>query len=336
MKAFAALILLCLVVSLLALASPIKAQEPINLTIKPDGSIEPATSLLERNGNTYIFKDDIYGNIWVQKDDIIMDGGGHTLQGFKEIREDLSLFGVTRPYCVNVLVKNLRVYDGLIITQGARNNSFVGNYFENSHLYMQFGGNNPGNLVKHNTFKNSSIFYDYNNYGIDVITENNFINSSLVMGLAVSPVADYNYWSDYMAKYPNAKELGNSGIWDTPYVGKNFGNGQCTDYHPLMNMITDFEVPSFTNPNLTPIPISTPTPTSSATLTPASSPPNFGQTSPPTPSPTQLPIINTGAEPPQTEPFLTAQAVFVAVIVIVVGMILLGYFSKRIQRKNAL
>jgi hypothetical protein len=70
--------------------------------------------------------------------------------------------------------------------------------------------------------------------------------------------------------------------------------------------------------------------------TPTPSPPNFGPTSPPTPSPTQLPIINTGAEPPQTEPFPTAQAVFVAVIVIVAGMILLGYFSKRIQRNNAL
>jgi parallel beta-helix repeat protein len=27
-----------------------------------------------------------------------------------------------------------------------------------------------------------------------------------------------NYWSDYRKKYPNAKELGGSGLWDTPYV----------------------------------------------------------------------------------------------------------------------
>jgi N-acetylneuraminic acid mutarotase len=69
---------------------------------------------------------------------------------------------------------------------------------------------------------------------------------------------------------------------------------------------------------------------------PTPSPPNFGPTSPPTPSPTQLPTINTGAEPPQTEPFPTAQAVFGTVIVIAAGMILLGYFKKRIQRKNTL
>jgi len=48
MKAFIALILVTLILSLFAL--PAKVQEPLNLTIKPDGSVEPSTNLLERNG----------------------------------------------------------------------------------------------------------------------------------------------------------------------------------------------------------------------------------------------------------------------------------------------
>ena len=84
------------------------------------------------------------------------------------------------------------------------------------------------------------------------------------------------------------------------------------------------------------VPTPSPHSTSTPTPTPKPSPPNFGPTSPPTPSPTQLPTINTGAYQPQAEPFPTAPAVFGAVIVIVAGMILLGYFSKRIQRNNAL
>jgi hypothetical protein len=178
---------------------------------------------------------------------------------------------------------------------------------------MPYGQNDKGDIVKHNTFKDGSIFYDYNKLGTDVIVENNFFDSSIVIGLAVSPVADYNYWSDYTAKYPNAKEVGNSGTWDTPYAGKNIGNGQCTDYHPLMNPITDFEIPSFTNTNLTPIPTSTPTPASSAIPTPTSS---------------QLPTINTGAYQPQTEPFPTALAVAAIIVVAVVGAGLLVYFKK--------
>ena len=81
MKAFIALVTVCLIVSISILVLPIKAQEPLNLTIKPDGSVEPSTNLLERNGTTYTFKDDIFGTIWVQTNNIIIDGAGHTLQG---------------------------------------------------------------------------------------------------------------------------------------------------------------------------------------------------------------------------------------------------------------
>jgi hypothetical protein len=75
------LVLIGLLASVLILTSPAKAQEPLNLTIKPDGSIEPSTNLLERNGTTYTFKGDIFGTIWVQTNNIIIDGAGHTVQG---------------------------------------------------------------------------------------------------------------------------------------------------------------------------------------------------------------------------------------------------------------
>ena len=55
----------------------------------------------------------------------------------------------------------------------------------------------------------------------------------------------------------------------------------------------------------------------------------------PTPSPTQLPTINTGAEPPQIEPFLTTLAVASIVSLVVIGVVLLVYFRKR-QRSISL
>lgn len=42
-----------------------------------------------------------------------------------------------------------------------------------------------------------------------------------------------NYWSDYRDRYPDAKEIDGSGIWDTPYVIDE--NNQ--DNYPLMNPI---------------------------------------------------------------------------------------------------
>jgi hypothetical protein len=61
--------------------------------------------------------------------------------------------------------------------------------------------------------------------------------------LSNAPVVDRNYWSNYTAKYPNAKELDGLGIWDTPYVyGRFQGVNSSIDHHPLMFPIT---VPMF-------------------------------------------------------------------------------------------
>jgi hypothetical protein len=49
---------------------------------------------------------------------------------------------------------------------------------------------------------------------------------------------DNNYWSDYLTRYPNAKEIGNSGIWDTPY------EYLIVDSHPLMNPVS-IAIPEF-------------------------------------------------------------------------------------------
>ena len=281
MKAFTALILISLVVSLSILALPIKAQEPLNLTIKPDGSVEPSTDLLERNGNTYTFKGDILGTITVRKAGITIDGAGYTLEGNREVNvRGINLVGHDETFNAygNVLVKNLRICnfsDGIYTP--SNNNSFIGNRFERARLHI-LGGSGVGNVIKHNVFLDAQIFVDYNNGGLDVITENNFIDSTIFVDLAAPPVVDRNYWSNYTAEYPDAKELDGSGVWDTSnvydkFIGGSHGNDPCIDYHPLVNPITDFEIPAFNNPISTPTPslsTASPTPTSGAqTISPA-------------------------------------------------------------------
>lgn len=113
MKACIALVTVCLIVSLSILALPAKAQEPLNLTVKPDGSVEPSTDLLERNGTTYTFKGDIFGSITVRKAGITIDGAGHTLQGNPREANlrGINLVGHDETFNAygNVLVKNLRI-----------------------------------------------------------------------------------------------------------------------------------------------------------------------------------------------------------------------------------
>jgi hypothetical protein len=205
----------------------------------------------------------------------------------------------------DVLVKNLKIsnFEEGIYTP-SNNNSFIGNYFDNARLHI-IGGSDEGNIVKHNIFNNTEIFVDYNNGGKEVITENNFIDSWIFVDLAKPPIVDRNYWSNYTAEYPDAKELDTSGVWDTPNVydkviGGSHGKDPCIDYHPLVKPITDFEVPNFNSP------ISSATPAS-----------------------TQHPTINTGEIPPQTEPILTTLVITSIVSVGVLGVVLLVYRKKR-------
>lgn len=235
--------------------------------------------MLERNGTTYTFKADIFGTITVQKSGITIDGAGYTLLGRKADNErGISLVGndETNAAYSNVLIKNLRIsnfWTG-VISLSSNNNSFIGNYFE-AGLHL-IGGNLIGNIIRQNVFSHTSIFVDYSRGGLDVITENNFIDSIILVDLSTPPIVDKNYWSNYTAEYPDAKELDNSGIWDTPnvydkFVGGSHGDYSCIDYHPLVNPITDFEISAFTNPIPTPS-LYNPSPTpnlSTQTISPA-------------------------------------------------------------------
>jgi len=306
MKAYIALVTVCLIVSLSIVALPVKAQTPLNITIKPDGSIEPDTDviLLQRNGSTYTFVVDICATITVQKPGITIDGAGHTLQGNPQASDlgGINLVGHDETFNAysNVLVKNLRIRD---FQEGIRtpsnNNSLIGNRFENTRIHI-LGGSGVGNVVKNNYFINSYVFVDYNYGGHDIITENNFYNSGTLVDLADAPFVDRNYWSNYTTKYPNATQIEGLGIWDTPYVDDRYdwATGKSTDYHPLVNPITDFEIPDF---GLQAMPTSTPYPT-----------------------------ISNSPEPPKTEPFPTTLLIVSGIAaVVVVGLVLLVYFNKR-------
>ena len=49
--------------------------------IRADGSVEPSTVPVERDGNVYKFTGDIQASIIVERDNVVIDGSGFTLQG---------------------------------------------------------------------------------------------------------------------------------------------------------------------------------------------------------------------------------------------------------------
>ena len=80
-KAVSVIMLTLLSISMLTLAfniQPVRASGTIY--IRPDGSVE-GTDKIHRDGDIYTFTDNIYDGIVVEKDNIVVDGAGYTLQG---------------------------------------------------------------------------------------------------------------------------------------------------------------------------------------------------------------------------------------------------------------
>jgi parallel beta-helix repeat protein len=115
-----------------------------------------------------------------------------------------------------------------IFDNAITNNSGVG-IFLNGAGYNSITGNNITN-----NGRGILVHICYNN----VIYHNNFVNNGNHVETDDSNDiwdngAEGNYWSDYLTKYPNATEVGNSGIGNTPYVVEAHNIDRC----PLMKQV---------------------------------------------------------------------------------------------------
>jgi len=125
-------------------------------------------------------------------------------------------------------------------------------------IYINYGGENQifGNAITENNGWGIQISSSNSSRNNNVIYHNNFINNQVSEGLQVSnpwyfgPESNIwdngeegNYWSDYTTRYPNATEVDDSGIWNTPFVINEYNR----DRYPIMEPVQVIpEFPSWT------------------------------------------------------------------------------------------
>ena len=76
-KAVSGIMLALLLASVLALAwsiHPVKAAGEI--IIRADGTVDPPTAPIRRDGDVYTFTDDVFGSVVVERGSIVVDGNG--------------------------------------------------------------------------------------------------------------------------------------------------------------------------------------------------------------------------------------------------------------------
>jgi len=234
--------------------------------IGSDGSIDPAAAPIQRNGNTYTFTDDVYAPIVVDKEGIVIDGAGYTLQGsYNGTRTDLPIFfqgtgqtsgnstiarwsvgiDLAKGTIQNLTVKNLNIKNFSIgIWLWTSNNTVTGNAITENILgiLLSASGNDiTGNYIANNE---QGIFFGANEPGNiptnTTLSQNCFISN--LMQLSGCICVEYNetedihtwddgqsgnYWSDYSGIDANGDGLG-----DTPYVIDVLNK----DRYPLMQI----------------------------------------------------------------------------------------------------
>jgi len=118
----------------------------------------------------------------------------------------------------NVTDNNIVYYSHGIDIYGKFNKIVGNNLMENygTGVYISYAENNT---FYHNNFVDNAkhVGWEYYSAGYANFWDNDYPNGG-------------NYWSGYEDRYPNATEIDNSGIWDTPYVITDAN----IDNYPLM------------------------------------------------------------------------------------------------------
>jgi parallel beta-helix repeat protein len=252
-RGFAIILLLVSLVTLSVFdVKPVTAQYQGNIIIEIDGSINPSTAPIQRTRYIYSLISDLVGSITVHMSNIILDGSGHSvpgisLQGTSNVTVKNFLvvsqgerFGVFLNDASNNLIIDNEV-SGFWSIQALNGISFAGIYVrggnsntitQNNLMYNLFGMlfiSTSYNLIVQNNITSNLPDWSPNTCGIyffgssnNTIYHNNFVNNTYQAQVSNSANAwdDVylgNYWSNYNARYPNAIQVDDSGLYNIPY-----------------------------------------------------------------------------------------------------------------------
>jgi len=142
--------------------------------LRPDGSVDPPTTPIQRDGNLYTLNNNIHcDSIVIMSSNIIIDGKGYTIQGLGAYGNGFSLSLVSK---VTIKNANIEGFKNGFYLESAPNNTISGNHLTNNAygIYLKHSSNE---VVSRNKITNSE-------YGIEVeyslnnsIRENNITNN---------------------------------------------------------------------------------------------------------------------------------------------------------------
>ena len=147
-------------------STPVEPSPPPIVYIKADGSVE-GTDKIQRDGDVYTFTDNIINkSIVVERDNIVLDGAGYTLQGTGD-GHGIDLLGRS-----NITIKNMEIrafFLGIWLVHSS-NNSITGNNMTNNDMAIDIGYSS-NNIISGNSIRYVEVWYGW--LGIDLAFSSN-------------------------------------------------------------------------------------------------------------------------------------------------------------------
>ncbi len=207
-KAIASIMVLMFLGSMLTLAFNIEAVKASGtIYIRLDGSIDPSTAPIQRDGDLYTFKDNIYDEIVVERDNIVVDGAGYILQGAGS-GNGIKLSAVSNVTIMNMNTKGFKegillMYssnstisennittnndDGIDLHHSSNNiisgNNITANYYAGIFLYESSNNTISGNNITAHNYFGIRLTYSSDN---NTISGNNIANNYIGISLYYS------------------------------------------------------------------------------------------------------------------------------------------------------
>lgn len=248
---------------------PANAQYLGQVVINANGTIEPSTAPMQRNGDTFILTDDV-GKISIKRSNIVLDGNGSMLPGKVSTYDETlkrniishNSGGVFLDKVDRVTVKNLVIKDaqtGIYLERSTNcvitNNTIIGTHaivpgLQATAAIYVWGGNNSV-ITQNNLHDNyNGLYLGYDSQ--TTIIKNNITNSTYA-AVAVWNSSNTLYWNNFIHNAEQVAIVDSSiNIWDNEESGNYWsdynGSGvylvdvNNVDHYPLASPVDIYAV----------------------------------------------------------------------------------------------